>query len=241
MESLPIQNFKTLNSHYTEEIDNVDNESISSTRSSLYQQKIRLAPVKVLPLSQIINKVLLDDRVVLVIKVFYYIDNKDPFTWELFKSYKQLRKLFKLLNRIINSQSLNFYLKRSLALNFFYLESLKADKLEGKEAMIIDVLNYILSFPELETSVIITEFLEISSFSFDNEAQRIKPKEGYILKRSRMNSNKTTWFKPILAKCCRWYTYWHRRWFILKDEMLSHLDSNNSIVGRDVRIKIYSN
>lgn len=107
-----------------------------------------------------------------------------------------------------------------------------------KNNILLSVLNDIINNPKLKSMIKILEFLELSLHSFENYDTNdffIKPKEGYILKRSKLKKYLSClqYFCCSNRECC---SVWQRRWFVLKDDMIFYLDNSFSSIGKEVLI-----
>lgn len=113
--------------------------------------------------------------------------------------------------------------------NIEFLCSSKLDEYKGRTSVISEIINQLINIPRVRNKMVFLEFLEISQHSFNEET---KPKEGYILKQSKILRQGSC----LKALCC--CKRWQRRWFLLKDDLICYLDSSSSNIGKDVNTLI---
>ena len=157
---------------------------------------------------------------------------KQEYNWDITKTLVSFKNF---LSR------LGYYITKKKLTTFPLAQVTKIQKksyLELKKSYtneVFNLLNSILSFDfEFDReAVFINEYFEISANSFVSYNNGIKPKEGYILKRTEYNLCQTTCIdlcKCIKCCCCASY---EKDWFLLKEDMICYLDSSTSGIGKN--------
>lgn len=168
-------------------------------------------------------------------KVRYESEEDSKFTWDLFKTYKEIKELLLKILTCVQRKSISE--KNTTALvfkNLPLIAKLNYEEYANCTTQIIDLLNSLLKYRKIRDQLFFLEFLEVSRHSFDCFNEGIKPKEGYIKKRtgSRSHSCLFNCLCGFLINCC--CNKFQVRWFVLKDDMICYLDSSSDNIGKDV-------
>jgi phosphatidylserine/phosphatidylglycerophosphate/cardiolipin synthase-like enzyme len=168
-------------------------------------------------------------------KVRYESEDDAKFTWDLFKTYKEIKALLLQILSCVHRGSIQANNTTPLVFrNLPLLARLDYEEYVNCILQIIDMLNTLLGYRKIRDQIFFLEFLEISRHSFDCFNEGNKPKEGYIKKRagSRSHSFLFNCLCGYLINCC--CNKFQVRWFVLKDDMICYLDSSSDNIGKDV-------
>ena len=150
-------------------------------------------------------------------------------SWKIFKNNKQIKELFEQLKKDISKRDIQdeaILLKCKLIKNYTNGEIYR--NLEKIAEIIVYIYNTIK--PHLES---LKEALRISAISFSDETG-IKPFEGYALKKAEPRAMRAI-LKYILYPIeLLFFKGWNKRWIILKNDMISYLNSPDALEGKNV-------
>ena len=162
------------------------------------------------------------------------IVNKLEYKWNITKTLVDFKNylahlLYYLTQKNESDFTMRSQMERIQKMSFLQMKLASAND-------IITLINYILSFDYPSTNndgVFINEFFEISSHSFVSYNNGVKPKEGYISKRSEYSLCQATCIELCkCVKCCCCASY-IKYWFLLKEDMICYLDSSTSQIGKN--------
>ena len=162
------------------------------------------------------------------------IINKLEYKWNITKTLVDFKNylahlLYYLTQKNESDFTMRSQMERIQKMSFLQMKLASAND-------IITLINYILSFDYPSNNndgVFINEFFEISSHSFVSYNNGVKPKEGYILKRSEYSLCQATCIELCkCVKCCCCASY-YKYWFLLKEDMICYLDSSTSQIGKN--------
>ena len=151
-------------------------------------------------------------------------------SWKIYKNHHDIKDLFEKIRKELNKKNIN---------NKYILNVCKTikDYTNGEITDNIKTISgYIMNFYNSEDGnklEILNEALRISSISFVNN-YGIKPLEGYAFKKADPRI-----LRSILKYICFPLEYWffkgwNKRWIVLKDDMISYLNSPTTLVGKNV-------
>jgi len=150
-------------------------------------------------------------------------------SWKIYKNYIEIKDLFKEIEKEMNKKKItNKYISDACKIVKDYNNGEIADNIKT-------ISIYIMNFYNCDGGnklEILNETLGISATSFIHNY--IKPFEGYVLKKA----------EPTLLRSLVKYTFfpleniifknWNKRWAVLKDDMISYLNSRTNLVGENV-------
>ena len=152
-------------------------------------------------------------------------------SWKIYKNIHDIKDLFEKIKKELNKKKENDkYILSKCKIVKDYTNGEITDNIENIAKYIMDFYNSDIG----NKSEILNEALRISSTSFVNNYIGIKPLEGYAFKKAEPRILRT-----ILKFICYPLEYfffkgWNKRWVVLKDDMISYLNSPTTLVGKNV-------
>ena len=108
---------------------------------------------------------------------------------------------------------------------------------DGIQIHISDIANYYLSLfkdNQIYNTLAFKEFFNISSASFNQYNEGIKPFEGYVYKKADPQCLRKAF--SIVCYCIEYFTFaqYNLRWIVVKDDCVYYMDKSNSENGKNV-------
>ena len=151
-------------------------------------------------------------------------------TWKIYKNHKQIKELFEQIRKEVSKRDLvdeNIIIKCKLVKHYTDIEIYK--NIDKIAEYIIYIFNNTIQ-NQLES---LKEALRISKTSFSDNSG-IKSFEGYALKKAEpriMRYLLKIFLYPIEYL---FFNGWNKRWIVLKNDMISYLNSPDTLVGKNV-------
>jgi hypothetical protein len=170
------------------------------------------------------------DHELLIIDVKYHNQVTDKFfNWNILRRFENIYSFFNTV-KIYTIKNKLIIDNRDIGNKLELIFNLEVNEYKSRLDLIIEVLNRLA---RLKIKIAL-EFLELSRYSFNCFNEDIKPKEGYIMKRS--DNSRPGCIKAIIS--CPGISYfflkWNVRWFVLKDDMICYMNSSSSNIAKDV-------
>ena len=169
-----------------------------------------------------------DDIFIFEIKGIYA--SSSDITWKLYKKYKEIKELFEQMKKELS--------KNDITDEFIvvYCKMVKKYSEDEINDNINNIAKYIISIYNSENGKqleSLNEFLGISATSFSN-TRGTKPMEGYALKKAEPRFMRSL-LKYIVYPLEYWlFKGWNKRWIVLKDDMISYLNTPTTLTGKNV-------
>ena len=150
--------------------------------------------------------------------------------WKIYINHREIKDLFENIRKELTNKNISSkYILNACKIVKDYKNEEIADNIKT-------ISTYIMNFYNSEEGnklEILNEALKISATSFVNN-YGIKPLEGYAFKKAEPRLLRT-----ILKIICFPLEYclfkgWNKRWIVLKDDMVSYLNSPTTLVGKNV-------
>ena len=181
-------------------------------------------------INRILRKITAYDDDIYAFEITGKIANSPDITWSIYKTYKELKELFDQIKKEISKKNIDDeYIKKHCKMVKHYSE-------EEMDNNLTNICKYIINFynnengRHLET---LNEALRISASSFTNNSG-IKPFEGYALKKAEPRNMRAVLRYVIYPVEYLLFKGYNKRWLILKDDMISYLNSPTSVTGKNV-------
>ena len=149
--------------------------------------------------------------------------------WKIYKNEKQLKELFEQIKKEMSKRDIedeSIILKCKVINNYTRGEIFK--NLDKIGELLVNIYNKIN--PHLES---LKEGLRISSISFSDDTE-IKPFEGYAFKKAEPRHMRAILRYILYPIELLFFKGWNKRWIILKNDMISYLNSPHLLVGKNV-------
>ena len=148
-------------------------------------------------------------------------DIKSEIPWEVYKKYKEIKELFEQMKKEMSKKDLtDEYITIHVKMVKNYSEKEFDSNLFNIGKFIMTIYNGEVG-KQLES---LNEFLNISATSF-SYINGIKPFEGYASKKEEPR---------FMGSVFKIFKGWNKKWVILKDDMISYLDSPATLTGKNV-------
>ena len=151
-------------------------------------------------------------------------------TWKIFKNNKQIKELFEQIKKEISKRDPvdeNIIIKCKLVKRYTNGEIYR--NLEKIAEYLIDIYNN--THPNQPESL--KEGLRISKTSFSDNTG-MKPFEGYAQKKAEPRIMRSILKYILFPIEYLFFNGWNKRWIVLKNDMISYLNSPNVMVGKNV-------
>ena len=151
-------------------------------------------------------------------------------TWKIFKNIKQIKDLFEQIKKEMSKRDFvdeNIILKCKLVKKYTNGEMYR--NLKKISEYLIEIYNS--TNPNQPESI--KEALRISKISF-SDSTGIKPFEGYALKKAEPRIMRSVLKYLLFPIEYLFFNGWNKRWIVLKNDMISYLNSPNTLVGKNV-------
>ena len=151
-------------------------------------------------------------------------------TWKIYKKYKEIKELFEQIKKELSKKDItDEYITIHCKMVKKYSEEELSDNINN-------IAKYIMNFYNNENGKkleSLNEALGISATSFSN-IKGAKPLEGYALKKAEPRFMRSL-LKYIIYPLEYWiFKGWNKRWIVLKDDMISYLNTPTTVVGKNV-------
>ena len=152
-------------------------------------------------------------------------------SWKVYKNAKQIKEMFEQIKKEISKRDFvdeNIIIKCKLVKSYYSKEEIYRNK-----EKIADFLIYIYNSTNPNHPESLKLGLKISKTSF-SENIAIKPFEGFAYKKAEpriMRSILKYLCFPIEYFC---FNGWNKRWIVLKNDLISYLNSPNTLIGKNV-------
>ena len=169
-----------------------------------------------------------DDIFIFEIKGRY--GSSSDITWKLYKKYKEIKELFEQMKKELSKKDItDEYITAHCKMVKKYSEDEITNNLNNIAKYIITIYNS-ENGKQLES---LNEGLGISATSFTN-VRGTKPIEGYALKKAEPRFMRSL-LKYIVYPLEYWiFKGWNKRWIVLKDDMISYLNTPTTLTGKNV-------
>ena len=170
-----------------------------------------------------------DDIYILEITGKTYINTN--VSWKVYKNAKQIKEMFEQVRKEISKRDFvddNIILKCKLVKLYYSKEQIYRNK-----EKVADYLIYIYNSTNPNQPESLKLALKISRTSFSGN-NGLKPFEGFAYKKAEpriMRSILKYLCFPIEYFC---FNDWNRRWIVLKKDLISYLNSPNTLIGKNV-------
>ena len=151
-------------------------------------------------------------------------------SWKVYKYYKETKELFEQMKKELSKKELNDeYIDIHCKMVKKFSEKEFDDNLNNIGKYIMTIYNGEIG-KKLES---LNEFLQISATSFSYINGK-KPFEGYALKKAEPRVMRS------VLKCVAYpvefvlFKGWNKRWIVLKDDMISYLNTPTTLTGKNV-------
>ena len=151
-------------------------------------------------------------------------------SWKVYKNNKQIKDLFEQIKKDISKRDFvdeNIIIKCKMVKNYTNGEIYKNIE------KIAEYIKFIYNNTNPNQPESLKEALRISSTSFSNNNET-KPFEGYALKRAEPRIMRTILKYVIFPIEYLFFNGWNKRWIILKNDMISYLNSPNTFIGKNI-------
>lgn len=176
-----------------------------------------------------------------ILNVTYFKDSIQT-SWLICKSYEQINLFLVYLTKIYEYDGFDSQIQEIIA--YLYNKDLNSCDAKFFEEF-VEFFKKIIQTDALKKKMFVLEFLEISVYTFNSLIDGIKYKEGYI---ENLTLPKNS--KKLVYKCaCNTEknqlknSYFVKKWFILKEDIMFYMDNSCSEFGKDVSLIniIYNN
>ena len=150
--------------------------------------------------------------------------------WKVYKKYKQVKEVFEQMKKELSKKSLtDEYITIHAKMVKNYSENEFDNNLANIGKYIMTIYNGEIG-KQLES---LNEFLRISATSF-SYINGVKPFEGYALKKAEPRFMRTL-LKYVVYPVEFWlFKGWNKRWIVLKEDMISYLNTPTTLTGKNV-------
>ena len=156
--------------------------------------------------------------------------NSPDFTWSIYKTYKELKELFDQIKKELSKKNIeDEYIRKHCKMVKHYSE-------KEMDSNLTNICKYLTNFYNNETGrnlEILNEALKISASSFTSN-DGIKPLEGYALKKAEPRHMRAVLRYIVYPVEYLLFKDFNKRWLILKDDMISYLNSPTTVTGKNV-------
>ena len=151
-------------------------------------------------------------------------------SWKIYKNHHEIKDLFEKIRKELNKKNISDkYILSVCKIVKDYTNGEITDNIKTISGYIMNLYNN----EEGNKLEILNEALRISAISFVNNYE-IKPLEGYAFKKADPRILRTI-LKYICFPLEYWFFKgWNKRWIVLKDDMISYLNSPTTLVGKNV-------
>jgi len=181
-------------------------------------------------INRIFQKITAYDDDIYAFEITGKIANSPDITWSIYKTYKELKDLFDQIKKEISKKNIDDeYIKKHCKMVKHYSE-------EEMDNNLTNICKYIVNFYNNETGrnlETLNEALRISASSFTNTSGH-KPFEGYALKKAEPRHMRAILRYVIYPVEYLLFKGFNKRWLILKDDMISYLNSPTTVTGKNV-------
>ncbi len=150
--------------------------------------------------------------------------------WKVYKKYKQIKELFEQMKKELSKKDLK---DEYISTHAKIVKNYKEKEFDNNLAIIGKYIMTIYNSDIGKQLEVLNEFLQISvtSFSYINGE---KPFEGYALKKAEPRLMRNL-LKYVAYPVEFWvFKGWNKRWIVLKDDMISYLNTPTTLTGKNV-------
>ena len=151
-------------------------------------------------------------------------------SWKIYKFYKEVKELFEQMQKELSKKDLkDEYITVHYKMVKKYSEKEFDENLNNIGKYIMNIYNSEIG-KKLEA---LNEFLQISATSFSYISGQ-KPFEGYALKKAEPRLMRSVLKYVAYPVEFALFKGWNKRWIVLKDDMISYLNSPTTLTGKNV-------
>ena len=220
--------------------DNPDYQSSSSAEiEEVDQDKIEIKDIDIKAeytnVSSVLSPIttnLRDKDLFEVVKFTIKLEAVHQYIWDIYHKPSEIRENFE---NIISELDKNHIIVKGDIREM--LTQISTWTNDGIQIHISDIANYYLSLfkdKQIYNTLAFKEFFNISSASFNQYNEGIKPFEGYVYKKADPQCLRKAF--SIVCYCIEYFTFaqYNLRWIVVKDDCVYYMDKSNSENGKNV-------
>ena len=151
-------------------------------------------------------------------------------SWKIYKNIKQIKELFEQIRKELSK---NDIIDNKITAYCKIVKGYTNGEIYNNINNIAKNIKDFYNSPNGRNLTSLKEGLRISATSFSNNTE-IKQFEGYAYKKAQPRVMRTI-FKFICYPLEHWFFKgWNKRWIVLKEDMISYLNSPTTLVGKNV-------
>ena len=167
-----------------------------------------------------------------VIKFTIKLEAVHKYIWDVYHKPSEIRKNFEDIISELEKNNIN---PKSNIRDMLMQISTWTD--DGIQIHISDIANYYLTLfkdNQIYNTISFKEFFNISSASFNQYNEGIKPFEGYVYKKADPHCLRKAF--SIVCYCIEYFAFaqYNLRWIVVKDDCIYYMDKSNSENGKNV-------
>ena len=219
--------------------DNSDYQSISSgDKEEVDQDKIQIKVIDIKAeytnvSSILVQKTDLEEKDLFeVIKFTITLEAVHKYIWNVYRKPSEVRKNFENIISELEKKNIN---PRSNIRDMLLQISTWTD--DGIQIHISDIANYYLTLfkdNQIYNTISFKEFFNISTASFSQYNEGIKPFEGYAYKKADPHCLRKAF--SIVCYCIEYFAFaqYNLRWVVVKDDQIFYMDNSTSENGKTI-------
>ena len=167
-----------------------------------------------------------------VIKFTIKLEAVHKYKWDVYHKPSEIRKNFEDIISELEKKNIN---PKSNIRDMLMQISTWTD--DGIQIHISDIANYYLTLfkdNQIYNTISFKEFFNISSASFNQYNEGIKPFEGYVYKKADPHCLRKAF--SIVCYCIEYFAFaqYNLRWIVVKEDCIYYMDKSNSENGKNV-------